>query len=524
MTRVEAQGQGVFRRTPAGLRSAVRHDLKHFCRGVPNLTPLMTRERTMERCLGRRLLVIIGAAIMLGLLPNAARAACCYFSAKDQDVQQPGQKVFITWDPKKQEETFTVQPKFTGNARDFGMVIPTPSRPKLDEMPRDFFKELAVLTILKRREFPASRYTFGGFQGGFGGFGGGLGGIGGFGGLGGLGGIGGMSGMAPRQPTVKVVEAGLVGSLDYKILNAERADDLHAWLKKHKYRYKGDEATLDFYVKKNWVFTVMKIDTMQMKKKKDGNYTGQVTPTRFQFASDKLIYPLNITQLSVKDRTEALFYVQAPFKADLPGDLTFQFQWVPMLENARGWYKKGTFGTHQLPGQADDWLKTIKKQIPKLIERGEKLGFSFSNNQRPAPNKQGHQATTLEWAKRLTAADINLLRGQWLYSERVPNVDQGITENDVKFYPKIAQLIIEKRLAFCRKVRPGGFLVREAPLADVRQLRILAGHLQQGQFLTKFRKTFAKDEMNDDLLIVPAKVGQAEDQSEYEEVLPTSPP
>jgi len=41
-------------------------------------------------------------------------------------------------------ESFTVQPKFEGNAADFGMVIPTPSRPKLDEMPRDFFKELAV--------------------------------------------------------------------------------------------------------------------------------------------------------------------------------------------------------------------------------------------------------------------------------------------------------------------------------------------------------------------------------------------
>ncbi len=42
--------------------------------------------------------------------------------------------------------------------------------------------------------------------------------------------------------------------------------------------------------------------------------------------------------------------------------------------------------------------------------------------------------------------------------------------------------------------------------------------------LTKFRKTFTKGEMEDELLIVPAKLGQAEDQSEYEEILPTSPP
>jgi hypothetical protein len=59
-------------------------------------------------------------------------------------------------------------------------------------------------------------------------------------------------------------------------------------------------------------------------------------------------------------------------------------------------------------------------------------------------------------------------------------------------------------------------------------LKLLAGYMKEGQFLTKFRKTFAKDEMNDDLLIVPARLGEGkrsvEDGSEYEEVLPTSPP
>ena len=124
----------------------------------------------------------------------------------------------------------------------------------------------------------------------------------------------------------------MVGSLDYKIIEAGRADDLFDWLKDNKYSYSGDEATLNFYVQKKWLFTVMKIDTMQMKKNKDGTFAGEVTPTRFQFASEKLVYPLKITQISVKDKTEALFYVQAPHKVDLPGDLTYQYQWVPMLQ------------------------------------------------------------------------------------------------------------------------------------------------------------------------------------------------
>src|SRR5262249_28051271 len=114
------------------------------------------------------------------------------------------------------------------------------------------------------------------------------------------------------KPSVVVLEAGVVGSLDYKVIEASRADDLFKWLKDHRYSYAGDEATLNFYVQKRLLFTVMKIDTMQMKKNQDGSYAGEVTPTRFTFSSDQLVYPLKITQISVKDRTEALFYVQAP--------------------------------------------------------------------------------------------------------------------------------------------------------------------------------------------------------------------
>src|SRR5207237_8601637 len=101
------------------------------------------------------------AALAVALAaPAAGDAACCYFSAKNADILQPAQKVFISWDPVKKIETFTVQPKFEGNALDFGMVIPTPSQPKLHEMPRDFFKHMAVDTIMKKRESPQSKLLY----------------------------------------------------------------------------------------------------------------------------------------------------------------------------------------------------------------------------------------------------------------------------------------------------------------------------------------------------------------------------
>ncbi len=455
------------------------------------------------------LLTALTTCALAAVCPPTAGAACCYFSAKDQDILQPAQKVFISWEPQKREESFTVQPKFEGNALDFGMVIPTPAQPKLHEMPRDFFKHLAVYSILKKREFPTSKLLPVEFAQLYREFWGAL--------------------PANRREdnkagqgksTVVVLEAGVVGSLDYKIIEAARADDLFAWLKANKYQYAGDEATLNYYVQKRWLFTVMKIDTMQMKKNKDGSYAGEVTPTRFTFTTDKLVYPLKITQISVKDKTEALFYVQAPFKVDLPGDLSYQHQWVPMLQAAKGCTPGG------LPGKGADWLKAIEGQIPALLKRSQELGYPFQAGQRPQPNAKGRTPTTMEWARQLTDTDAKVLRGEAPYSERVPDPDEGFTQADLKD-PQRAQAIfkvIRARLDKTRQERPLGYLVREAPAEDVRSLRQLAGHLRPGLFVTKFRKIFTRDEMNDDLALIAAQLGQQDDSSEYEEILPTSPP
>src|SRR6516164_977915 len=458
----------------------------------------------------RRFLLLAAVPAFL-LLPAGADAACCYFSAQNADMLQPAQKVFITWDPAKRAESFTVQPKFEGNALDFGMVIPTPTQPKLHEMRRDFFKHLAVYSILMRRESPQSKllylqdkkkeslYAFNAATSG---------------------GRAGQGAEREKKPTVVVLEQGVVGSLDYKIIEASRADDLYKWLKDNKYHYAGDEAALNFYVQKKWLFTVMKIDTMQMKRNKDGTFAGEVTPTRFQFTSEKLIYPLKITQISVKDKTEALFYVQAPTKVDLQGDMSYQYTWIPMLQAGSGCTPGG------LPGRGEQWLKAFQGQIPGLLQRAQALEFRFVPGQRPQPNKKGHIATTMEWARKLSAADVQVLAGKEPYTEKVPDVDEGFTQADMKD-PKRAQAVIKvinARLEKARQERPIGYLVREAPADDVRALQQLSGHLQAGLFITKFRKIFARDEMNDDLVMVPARYNDAEDDSEYEELLPVSPP
>src|SRR5262249_49927645 len=144
----------------------------------------------------------------------------------------------------------------------------------------------------------------------------------------------------------------------------------------------------------------------------------------------------------------------------------------------------------------------------------------------PRPGARGHIPTTMEWARRLTDEDIKVLKNQTPYSEKLPNVDEGFTRADVAD-PKKAEAIykvIRDRLARAQKERPKGYLVREAPAEDLKQLQVLVGHLQSGGFITKFRKIFCRDEMSADLLLIPARLGNVEDTTEYEEILPSSPP
>src|SRR2546423_1341926 len=62
--------------------------------GFNNTSNLNPKERFMKK--------LLVAFLAAALAPAGADAACCYFSAKNADILQPAQKVFINWDPVKQ--------------------------------------------------------------------------------------------------------------------------------------------------------------------------------------------------------------------------------------------------------------------------------------------------------------------------------------------------------------------------------------------------------------------------------------
>jgi hypothetical protein len=94
---------------------------------------------------------------------------------------------------------------------------------------------------------------------------------------------------------------------------------------------------------------------------------------------------------------------------------------------------------------------------------------------------KGSEPATLEWARKVTEHDLEVIVGKKPYN-------------------------------------------RAAPKEDVDKLKILRGHVKKGQFVTKFRKVFAKGEMGSDLEFVWARLGDKDDDLEYVSILPTSPP
>jgi len=455
------------------------------------------------------------------LPPLAVNAACCYFAAKDKDINQPGQKAFISWNAKQKTEAFTVQPKFEGNAVDFGMVIPTPARPKLDEMPRDFFKDLAMYTILmplpqpihlpgEIRYYSAMRGYSSGARFEF----------------------------APNaaKSGVTVLEQGVVGSLDYKIIVAENGNGLFDWLKENQYSYGGDKSTLQYYIDKKWFFTVMKIDPKQMKKAADGSYVGEVTPTRFAFSSAQCVYPLKITQLSVKDKTDALFYVQSTSQMDLPGDWSWMHSYRPM-------YLTYMLGCCANPDQQQElrdrseWLNAKKGSEPSYettkLEWARKLGEGEMSVLEDPVKNYGQMGTgdlpanakVVSLSQLLTDAKESYIKNSNRNNE-TQSIDTQLKHMEDMYQPTMGS-IVKYDLASSSGRR--GFMSttyawypnRQAPVDEIKGLTRLKGHLQKGQWLTKFRKIVRKDEMTHDLVL--AEVSKDQEQT-YTRIMPTSPP
>jgi hypothetical protein len=213
-----------------------------------------------------KFLMGIGFIFLSLFLPGIVSADGVIFPPSDYYVAETDQKAVLFYD--QGIETLILSITFTGNAKDFAWVVPTPSRPEVDKSSSELFLSLEELTRLPRTHQSFGRNL--------------------------------QAGMADEKSAVEVLETKEVGIYEIKVLAASEAGDLAKWLSENGYQFpeKGSYI-LEDYIKNKWYYTAVKIrPEIVWKDVTEKLRTGQAAPLKLTFKSDKIIYPLKITSLT----------------------------------------------------------------------------------------------------------------------------------------------------------------------------------------------------------------------------------
>ncbi|MBI3027368.1 DUF2330 domain-containing protein [Candidatus Woesearchaeota archaeon] len=290
-------------------------------------------------------LVIVSFFIFI----SVAYAMCPAFVSPPQRFIAPDDNThaLLVFDFITNIERLILEPAFHGNAKEFGMVMPIPSKPELLEADEKLFNELEDLTNPFQR------------RGGF---------------------VTTQSASAKDvSEGVTIIEVKDVGDFTATTLTAENTQSLLNWLKEHNYvPNPSDEENYDYYVKRGgYFFVALKVNMEKAKVDKDGNLHGKLRPIEFKFQSSEPMLPIRIMRSDMEDMSFTLYTLSdAPYY--IPGSKVLFSRSLSKndLEKAPTLKKYGETG---------DWLvrSHLKFQFSKIrtdlfLERGD--GSLLVNN------------------------------------------------------------------------------------------------------------------------------------------------
>lgn len=210
---------------------------------------------------------------------------CCAVSFAKNHVVNADQTVILLWYKEQQTQHFIRQANFKTDAKDIGFLVPSPSRPQLEESGNAAFAQLEKITVPK----PKPEFVFP---------------------------LGCAASPAPlsNQYRVTVIEEKRIAGFDATVLTAENGDDLMDWLKKNGYSY--SPAVAEWakpYIGGDWHFTALKVA-----KNKDALPHDEVKATslRISFRTDRPLFPYrepdstnSSHELSAKSRLLRLYFI-----------------------------------------------------------------------------------------------------------------------------------------------------------------------------------------------------------------------
>jgi hypothetical protein len=237
---------------------------------------------------------LVAGLAMFAAVPRGL--GCCAVAGSGSHVVNADQTVIMLWDEARQTQHFIRKADFKTDAKDVGFLVPSPSRPQLDESGNAAFVKLAEITappIPRGGGFPL-----------------------------------GCSVAAPAAQnfsSVRVIEEKRVAGFDATVLTAQSGDDLVAWLKEHGYAY--SPAVAEWakpYLGGDWHFTALKL----VKDADAGGLTDlKAAALRISFRTTRPLFPYREPEsvasrgaLKAPDRLLRMYFIaDAKFRGEIEG-------------------------------------------------------------------------------------------------------------------------------------------------------------------------------------------------------------
>ncbi len=192
--------------------------------------------------------------------------ACCAVTVAHGNVVNADQSVIMIWDKEKQTQHFIRQANFKTDAKDVGFIVPSPSRPQLEESGNQAFATLDKIT---------APYISSGFSVPF----------------------GCSAAPAPvrQENSVRIVEEKRVAGYDATVLTARSGTDLVAWLEQNGYPYSPALAEWAApYLGGDWHFTVLKLA-----KESASTQDIKASALRITFRTNRPLFPYREPESSI---------------------------------------------------------------------------------------------------------------------------------------------------------------------------------------------------------------------------------
>lgn len=182
---------------------------------------------------------ILFLIISLLIAPSFALADGCmipYHQWSDKDIYETSQTALIAY--KDGIEDLYLQVNYEGETNDFVWIVPTPTFPKAANAPENIFKELSSLTTPPRI---TEKDMYWGAPAG--------------------------NALALSDDAVIVHSQQIIGNYEITVLSAAGVNGLYDWLNNNDYKVNDkNKSILDWYVKNEWYFTAVKIKPGQLLK------------------------------------------------------------------------------------------------------------------------------------------------------------------------------------------------------------------------------------------------------------------